>query len=257
MNEMDKAVESFKSALEQAKNLYPGQPCVAYILNCLGKAALQDRKLHESLRYFQEAKEILVNNSEVGILTSTILHNIGICYVELDELLLAFQSFKDALDNLDITMISGEVRYFRLCENIAEAVMELSVPSIIQTSVFNQSKQRKPVERDEKRPLTKDTCPDIVNNRYQLSLSCKFHGEQDKVLKHLEEAREIAKRFDYKCGRMVLVLLLLSMTYGEMWSFDKSRSCYKEAKEMAKSLPPVDDSILPGELGMIESMKKE
>ena len=77
------------------------------------------------------------------------------------------------------------------------------------------------------------------------------------MLKHLEKAREIAERFDYKCGRVVLVLLLLSMTYGEMGSIEKSWSCYKEAKEMAKSLPPEDDSILPGELGMIESMKKE
>ena len=110
----------------------------------------------------------------------------------------------------------------------------------------------------EKGPLTKDTCPVIVNNRYQLSLSCIVPGKQDEMLKHLEKAREIAELFDYKCGRMVLVLLLLSMTYGEMGSIEKSRLYYNEAKEMAKSLPPKDDSIqLPGELEMIESLKKE
>ena len=91
----------------------------------------------------------------------------------------------------------------------------------------------------------------------QSSLFCKVDNDQDEMLKHLEKAREIAERFDYKCGRVILVLLLLSMTYVEMSYFDISRSCYKEAKEMAKNLPPEDDSILPEELGMIELMKKE
>ena len=81
--------------------------------------------------------------------------------------------------------------------------------------------------------------------------------ELDEVLRVLEEARKIAKQFDYKCGRVVLVLLILSTTYGETGSFEKSRSYYEEAKEMAKSLPPgKDDSILPEEMGMIELMKK-
>ena len=242
---IDRAVQSFKSALEQAKKVHPGQLKVAEILYNLALAVQRDGELDESLRYFQEAKRILDNHNEAGNLTSDGLNNIGICYVGLGELFLAFQSFKDALDSLDVTMISGE-RYNTLCENMAVVVLRLSMKS----NVINQNSKFK-------RPLTEDTWPDIVHYLYQLSLPSKFHGEQDKVLEYLKEAREIAKRFDYKCGRVVLVLLLLSMTYGEMGVFDKSRSCYKEAKEMAKSLPPEDESILPGELGMIESMKKD
>ena len=43
-----------------------------------------------------------------------------------------------------------------------------------------------------------------------------------------------------------------------MGSFEKSRSYYGEAIEMAKSLPPGedDDSILAGEMAMTELMKK-
>ena len=257
-NQIDKAVESFKRSLELAKKVYPGQPQLVVMLTNLASALDRDGMLDESLRYLQKAKEILDNHTEVGYLTLGVLYNMGVCYVKLGEFLLAFQSMKDALDNLDMTMISGE-HYNNLCKDMAAIVWRLSVKSnvISQVSKFIQSKQRKAVERDEKRPLTKDTCPVIVNNRYQLSLSCKFHREQDEVLKHLEKAREIAKRFDYKCGRMVLVLLLLSLNYGCMGSFDKWRSYYKEAKEMAKNLPPEDNSIRPGELGMIEWMKKE
>ena len=268
-NQIDRAVESFKESSELAKKVYPGQLKAVEILNNLASSVLhqslassvpdQAGKLNESLRYFQEAKEILDNHTEVGgDLTLTVLFNMGVCYFKLDKFLLAFQSMKDALDNLDMTFISG-VPYNSLCKDMAATVLVLSVKNnvISQISKFNQSKQRKAVEIDEKRLLTKDTCPVIVNNRYQLSLSCTSYGEQDEVLKHLEKAREIAKRFDYKCGRMVLVLLLLSLNYGCMGSFDKWRSYYKEAKEMAKNLPPQDNSIQPGELGMIEWMKKE
>ena len=61
--------------------------------------------------------------------------------------------------------------------------------------MFSQLKENitETVEIDEKRPLTKDTCPDIVKNLYQLGMLCEGHGEQRKVLKHLEKAREIAK----------------------------------------------------------------
>ena len=57
-----------------------------------------------------------------------------------------------------------------------------------------------------------DTYPVLlVNKLYHLSVFCKINNKQDEVLKHLEKAREIAERCDYKCGRVVLVLLLLSM----------------------------------------------
>ena len=266
--QIDRAVESFKRSLELAKKVYPGQLQLVGMLTNLASSVLhqslassvphQAGKLNESLRYCQEAKEILDNHTEVGYLTLAVLYIMGVCYFKLDKFVLAFQSLKDALDNLDMTFISG-VPYNSLCKDMAATVLVLSVKNnvISQISKFNQSKQRKAVEIDEKRLLTKDTCPVIVNNRYQLSLSCTSYGEQDEVLKHLEKAREIAKRFDYKCGRMVLVLLLLSLNYGCMGSFDKWRSFYKEAKEMAKNLPPEDNSIRPGELGMIEWMKKE
>ena len=257
--QFDKAVENFKSALEQARKLYPGQPHVADILNNLGGAVQENGNLDESLRYFQEAKEILDHNDiDVGNLTLGVLNNIGASYFKLDKFLLVFQSLKDALDRLDMTIISCKL-YKTLCWNMANIVTALSVGSISKTVPFFLTTELKTVGKDGGISilLTKDTCPDVVNTfSFQSSLTCQNHGVHDEVLIHLEKAREIAQRFHYKCGRVVLVLLS-SMTYGWMGSIEKSRSCCKEAKEMAKNLPLEDDSILPVELGMIESMKKE
>ena len=244
-NQIDRAVESFKSALQLAKQADPVQPSVVHILSNLGSAVHQAGMLDESLEYFQEAKEILDNHIEVGYLTLGVLNNMGTSYLKLGKFPLAFQFYKDALDSLDMTMISDKV-YSTLCKSLTKTMMKLTLVSLRQIAV----------EKNEKK-LPTDDIRRNVNELYELSWLCIAREEQDEVLECLEEAREIAKRFDYKCGRVVLVLLLLSMTYGEMGSIEKSRSCYKEAKEMAKSLPPEDDSILPGELGMIESMKKE
>ena len=250
-NEIDKALESYKTALELARKLYPGQPQVADALNCVGGAAYQAGLMDKSLLYLREAKEILDNHTEVGYLTLAVLNNIGTNYSGLGRFLLAFHSFKDALDRLDMTMNSIEL-YKTLCGGMADIV-----GSISQTVPFSLTKEVTIAEIYGQKFIffIKDTYPDIVNTFYQFSLSC--WKEQYKVLELLEKAREIAQRFDYESGRMVLVLLLLSMKYGELGSFNISRSCYKEAKEMAKNLPPEDDSILPGELGMIKSMKKE
>ena len=262
VNEIERAVESFKCALEQAKKLYPGQLNHAMILNHLAVALQRDERFDEARGYLHEAKEILDNHIEVGNLTSTVLYNIGTSYYELNKEFLAFQYFKDALDSCDMTITPG-VFYRNLCENMADTVIQLSTASIGQSKEHESVETGEAVEMDEpdERPLTKDTCPDIINDLYELSLLSKVCEEEDEeqneVLKYLEKAREIAERFDYKCGRVVLVLILLSMTYGEVGSVEKSRSYYEEAKEMAKSLPPEDDSILPGELGMIQSMKKE
>ena len=244
-NQIDRAVESFKSALQLAKQADPVQPSVVHILSNIGSAVHQAGMLDESLEYFQEAKEILDNHIEVEYLHFNVLNNMGASYLKLGKFPLAFQFYKDALDSLDMTLISGKV-YSALCKSLTKIMMKLTLVSLRKIAV----------EKNEKK-LPTDDIRHSFNELYELSWLCIVREEQDEVLECLEKAREIAKRFDYKCGRMVLVLLLLSMTYGEMGSFDISRSCYKEAKEMAKSVPREDDSILPGELGMIESMKKE
>ena len=258
-SQIDRAVESFKNALKQVKQVQPGQLDHAEILSNLEVAVYRAGNLDESLRYCQEAIEILRGHGEAGNLTLSVLNDMGLCYCERGNFLLAFQTFKDAVDVVDMTIISGNF-YKALCENMAKTVVELSIESTKQPGIQSQIKKHQ--EAHGELPLTKDTCPVYVNNFYQMSWigikGIKLRREKlDKVLKVLEEARRVAKQFDYKCGRVVLVLLILSTTYGEMRSFEKSRSYYEEAKEMAKSLPPgKDDSVLPGELGMIEMMKK-
>lgn len=123
-NQIDNGVKSFKSALEQAKQLYPGQPQVANILNNLGMTLQQARKYDESLQYLKKAKEILDSHIDEEYLTLNVLHNIGASYHDLGMFLLAFQFYKDALDSLDRTMISDE-HYKTLCESMIAAVMKL------------------------------------------------------------------------------------------------------------------------------------
>ena len=249
-------MESFKNALQQVKQVQPGQLAHAEILSNLEVAVYRVGNLDESLRYCQEAIEILRSLNEAGNLTLSVLNDMGLCFCERGNFLLAFQAFKDAVDDVDMTIISGKF-YKALCENMGKTVVELSIQGTKQVGI--QSRIKKQQEAHGELPLTKDTCPVYVNNFYQMSwIGIKLRSEElDQVLRVLEEARKIAKQFDYKCGRVVLVLLILSTTYGEMGSFEKSRSYYEEAKEIAKSLPPgKDDSILPEELGMIEMLKK-
>ena len=254
-------MKSYESALEKAKELYLGQVLVAEIILGLDGDDCWDEKPEQRLRCLKEAKEILDNHTDVEYLSAAVLNNIGKCYCDLDECLLAFQSYKDALEMM---MISDDI-YTSLFGSMGNAVIQLSVAYNYQFTMLLESDEDEAFETHEAfeidgetyMPSIKDTYPVVVNELYHLSLFSKYKKKQDEMLKHLEKAIKIAKEFDYKCGRVVLVLLLLSMTYGCMGSIEKSRSYYKEAKEMAKSLPPEDDSILPGELGMIESMKKE
>ena len=257
-NQIDNATKCFRSTLEQEKKIYPGQPRVAKTLVHLGSVLQRAGMLDEALECYKEGKEILDNHPEQRNLTSSVLNNIGVCHYERREYLLAFQSYKDAFDILYVTAAFGEL-YKKLCKHMANNVAHLSLASINQATMLGQSKEHKSIVDTEKTTHTliiEGTCADIVIKLYELCLLCNVHDDQSEMLKHLEKTRGIAKKYDYKCGRIVLVLLLLSTTYGKMGSIEKSRSYYEEAKEMAKSLPPEDDSILPGELGMIELMKK-
>ena len=246
-NQIDSAVESFESALEQANKLYPGQQHVANALNRLGIALHQAGNLHKSLGYLQEAKKILDDHSEDEGLTRTVLNNIGTIHDQRGELLLALQVYTEALG----TNASGkhsELFY----GNIVNTMRRLYKANVSQFGMLPENKKDKAFETHGKVAITKDTCPAFVDSFYFRGL-VKNDEERDEMLKYLEVARQIAERFDYKCGRVVLVLLLFSMKYGETGSFEKSRSYYEEAKKMAKSLPLAkDDSIVPCELDMIE-----
>ena len=239
-------MKHFKSALEQANELYPGQPQVAEILNNLGMILHRAGKYDKCLQYLKEAKEILDNHIDEGYLTLKVLHHIGGTYHYLGMFLLAFQFYKDALDTVDKTMISGE-SYKTLCKSMSAAMMMLSPTSLRQAFVL----------LNKKISSLNDIYQIGFNHFYGLCLVyVYFELDINERLKTLEKIRKSPRRLNHN-GRVVLIFLLLSMTYGEMGSFDISRSCYKEAKDMAKSLPTEDDSILPEELGMIELMKKE
>ena len=141
--------KQFDKAVEKARKLYPGQSLVADILNNLGGAVQENGNLDESLRYLQEAKEILDHNDiDVGNLTLGVLNNIGASYSKLRKFLLAFQSFKDALDRLDMTIISSKL-YKTLCWNMANIVTTLSVGASAKPYRLSKLQSSKPLRKTE------------------------------------------------------------------------------------------------------------
>ena len=141
-SQIDRAVKNLESALEQAKELYPGQPQVVRILNDLGKAAYQDGKPEQSLQYLKEAKEILDNHIDVEYPSAVVLNNTATCYDKLGKSLLAFQCYKDALD---MKIISGDLDN-NLCGNMANTVIQLSLANGSQNWMFSKSKEGKAIE---------------------------------------------------------------------------------------------------------------
>ncbi len=139
-NETNKAVECFKSGLEQARSLYHGQPRVLYArtLNEYGIALKRVERFEESLLYLKEAKEMmdeLQGPQHAHHLTSTILNNIGTVHCERGDILEALQSFKDALDTDPV--MSGEnegsqvnMGKIEICMNVVEAMMRLQTVAI-------------------------------------------------------------------------------------------------------------------------------
>ena len=141
-NQIDRAVKSLASALEQAKKVCPGQPQVVRILNDLGEAAYQDGNPEQSLQYLKEAKEILDDHIDVEYLSAAVLNNIATCYHKLGKSLLAFQCYKDALD---MKIICDDLDN-SLFGNMANTVMQLSLANGSQNWMFSKSKEDKAIE---------------------------------------------------------------------------------------------------------------
>ena len=140
IKETNKAVEYFKSGLEQARSLYHGQPRVLYAraLNEYGIALKQAERFEESLLHLKEAKEMmdeLQGPQHAHRVTSSILNNIGRVHCERGDILEALQSYKDALDTDPV--MSGEnegsqvnMGKIKIVNNFVEAMMRLQTVAI-------------------------------------------------------------------------------------------------------------------------------
>jgi tetratricopeptide (TPR) repeat protein len=193
-------VESFESALGQARILYHGKPriTVASTLNYLGMALRRAGKSKESLPCSQEAKEIMdkmLGPDNLHPMTSRILENLIRVYQDLGDL--------------------GKAKEYSI----------------------------KAVDIDRKNPKTKNECPCLVFSLFELSKICEALREQNEALKHLEEAREIAKGAGCKHAIVVEVLVKLVTKYFCMMSFAKCRTCLDEALEIGKTFS--EDNATP------------
>lgn len=86
-------------------------------------------------------------------------------------------------------------------------------------------------------PVTKISFYYLAANLYRLSLVWEALGEHDGTLKHLDEAKRIAKVGGlYRNWMLLVVLLKLRKKYEEMGSLDRSDEYLREAKYVAKKL---------------------
>lgn len=265
-----KAVENLKTALKLARAVYLKNPhtFLAKILNDLGAIIgnllnaesvkyFPPERLEESLLYFQEAKEIMDQILGPGHAhpdTSNILNNMGAIYLELNDLSKALQCFTDAF-NIN-SVIYGEDS---ICGNMT-AIRSNVAYTLEKMGIYSEAKEYyiKAVKIARKMSLNKNTCSVVLVNLYRLGLVCEELGEGDEALKHLEEARKIAKETGCKewCKEWVMVCVLaqLMKKYAMMGSIIKSIMCYLEAGEMAKSLP-TDDSLPQLIMDVLKLMK--
>ena len=248
----NKAVECLENALKQARTVYSSKPnfVVASTLNNLGVALKRAERSEESFPFFKEATEIMdeiLGPNHAHPVTSDILNNMGSIYQDLGLLDKALQCYKDVhkMNSAIYGEYGASDAMATVCSNIACVSEELG--DFIQAKEYYS----KAVEIDRKISSTKNTSPGLVSSLYGLSSICEALEEPEASLRHLEEAREIAKSAGSNNFMVATVLLELGMKYNEMESTDEGKMCFQEAREIAEGLAQ-DDSFSPSVLGLLE-----
>ena len=260
-------MKNLETALEQARSFYHEKPHVilAEILSSLGKVLDNSGKYQESLTYFEEAKKVMdqiLGPDHAHPLTSSILDDMGTIYLTLKDFFKALQCYKDAF-NMNSVLYGerGENGENGSCGNMIGVCLGVAFTAEL-LGIFSLAKEfyTKAVKIKRQFVFAKNTCSsvnyvlDFVHCLYRLGAACEVLGERDEALKHLEEARKIAKDAPFKDWVVVDVFVQLIKKYAKMGSINKSIMCYLEAGEMAKSLPK-DDSLTPSTLDMLKLMK--
>ncbi|XP_028407447.1 uncharacterized protein LOC114530060 isoform X2 [Dendronephthya gigantea] len=256
--ETDKCVESLQNALKEARRFNHDKPYSlhALVLISLGEAMQKAKKFHDSLQHFEGAKEIMskipASNGNDG-LNAKILYSMGNIYDELGNLSKALRCLQDAFGLYSRYVEEDEARN----KNLAMVCMNIACVSQMMGNII-QAKDyfTKAAVFFRKIPLTKPICSCAVANLFRLTLVCEAIGETDEVLKHLEEARDVANAIGFKHVMVLDVLHRLSKKYNnEMGSFDKFKICFEEAVEMANCLPEEYESMPPSLLEVIDVLK--
>ena len=240
-------METLKNALEQARKVFYTTPhiTVASILNNLGAALKRAEKSNESLPCFKEGKEIMdqiLGPNHAHPVTSDILNDMGTIYQDLGLPTEALQCYKDVYRMN--SEIYGEDRasdaIATACSNIACDSEELG--DFVEAKKF----YNKAVEIDKKNSSTKNT--NLVS-----SSICEVLEEPEESLKHMEEAREVAKNAGSKNFMVAIVLRDLGMKYDEMGRIEECKRCFQEAKEIGESLAQED--LSPAAVKQLEVLK--
>ena len=253
--ETEKAVEIFKKTLTLARAINDEKPNVnlALVLKNMGKTLLQSGRLDESLLYIVEAKEImnkLLGPNHSHPLTSETIYNIGKNYFRVGDLFKARQHLKDAFKmNCEIygeNSIGGHM----------ESVCSFLALTLKETGSYAEAMEyyTKAIKIAKKVPLTKNNCYTVIFNLHNLASTCLILEEQYEALKHLLEARKIAKETGYEDWIVVDVLVTLIKTYAKMHFIFESISCYLDARTIVRNLPK-KDSLSDSISEMIKIMK--
>ena len=180
---------------------------------------VQVKKCKQSLWCLEEAKEIMekmFGPNKARILTLQIYNNLGDAYGVLGEEALALHFHEDAFNMYCVIYGEKSVR-----DDMATVCFKIARD---EEKIGNLSRAKKyytkAAEIYRRMSITEKECRSAVVNLYCLSVTCEVLGKPDEALKHLEEAREIAKAFHYKSWVVLDVLHRLGKKYNnEMGSF--------------------------------------
>ena len=101
------------------------------------------------------------------------------------------------------------------------------------------------VNYGKKIPVTKTSFHYLAANFYRLSLVCEAIREHDEALRHLHEAKRIAKvGGSYRNWMLLVVLLKLKKKYEDLGSLDKSYQYFREAKCVVENIYLEDVSTI-------------
>ena len=237
-HQTEKAIENFEIALKLAraindKKLYITVPT---ILNNIGAALGQAGMPDKSLPYLVEAKETmdkLLGPNHFHPLTSHILVHLALRRRDLGNFPEALRCFHHAFEmNRKLCEENNN------CDGMEAICFEIAFTLTTLVRLEEAKKYcTKAIKFAQKIPLTEKKCCNAMKTFHLLAIICFIFGQQNEVLKHLEEVRKIAKDTGYKNWGVVWVLVDLIRGYAIMGCIPESLLCYLEAREIAKSLP--------------------
>ncbi|XP_028410545.1 uncharacterized protein LOC114533242 [Dendronephthya gigantea] len=255
-NLIDEALAFFQRSLKLLQHLFGDNPHSGkvFCLKHLGNFFYGRGQLIKAVESFENAlkQQRILFQGKPCITISETLSYLGKALKSSEKLNESLQYFQEAKDIMEMTLGPDYEQPLAsdILNNMGAIYKELGD--------LRKAKEccTKALDVDRKNSETIKTVSRVVSSLFYLGEICENLGEQDKALKHFEEARELLYVASSKDRpALIKILVKLSTKYFEICSIAKSMLCVKEALEIAKSFPQ-DDSRPPIVLELLQLLKE-